>query len=160
MSRLRTDGRTDTHWKVEQYSAEAESAISYDGSKVLWSLMKKRKGFSYDDYGSWFVDLLIIQYLCLSDGGTLCTKSVTPSRIQENFNVWNYMWVSSLHMAHSLYWYDDIRLGVFFGCSLYDVNSYLFKVHVIIIAVHHYHDSDWPPSTLRQTSSSDCPNGM
>merc|ERR1711990_1139498 len=26
----------------------------------------------------------------LQMGGTLCTKSVTPSRIQENFNVWDF----------------------------------------------------------------------
>ena len=68
---------------------------------------------------------LVICRLSVSQmGGTLCTKSVTPSRIQENFNVWDFAWVSSLQIiwfcvsiissydAHSVRWYPS---GSFFA---------------------------------------------
>ena len=44
MSRLRTNGQTDTHVKVEQYSAEAESA------KICWIhelLVQLEEGVKY-----------------------------------------------------------------------------------------------------------------
>ena len=47
MSRLCTDGRTDGNVKVEQYSAEAESAISHlpnlrDGNSTSKSVLLER----------------------------------------------------------------------------------------------------------------------